>query len=431
MTDRPAPPYPNAYPDEISLRDLYLTLRAGLPWILLATIAAAAITFLVLTLLPSRYVAEATVVVSPTPVRVQGTAALAFDPSNAVSFETYEEVALNRKVLSRAVQDANASGWSASELGAGGEVVRISGPARADQTGALTIAHRVAGEDPEAAAALANAWAQASLETVRAQLLASIDPVLEETAREGERRQAELEAVQAEWQAFQSRDESDLLTARLEALAERAALGEDELLLLERGIAAAEGGLAALAAQLGERAPGGGNAGDAAALTRLFGAMEAVDPELAARLAPLLELSPGSGDAVRQLARAHLLETATTLAATVAERDRLEARLAADVDRAEDLRERLAGLLQERARLQARLSRALRAVDEIAALQPTISYLRSLTATTTRVLNEATPPLQPSGRSRLLMSALAAVAAFGLATLVVLLREAVRPEPAG
>lgn len=448
MTDRPAP---TPYPDEISLRDLYLTLRRGLPWIGLAAVLAAAVALLAMALMPPRYAAEATVTVSPTPVRIQGDASLAFDPRNEVSFETYREIAQSAAVLERALAAAPGGTRSPGALRADAELRRISGPARADQSGQMTLAHRVVADDPEEAAALANAWARASLETVRAALLASIDPVREETVREAERRGEELAAIEDEWQAFQARDDSDLLTARLEALADRVALGEDELLLLERAIANARGRLAALAAQLGEDVPlGGGPAGDAAALARLFASFESDarptraetaegeeeargptdEPPLAARLAPLLELSADPGDAVTQLARADLVTTAARLAATVAERDRLEARLEEDAVRADALRSRLAGLLQERSRLEARLRRASSAVDDIGELEPVISYVRGLTATTTRVLNDAAPPAGPSGPDRLLVAALAALAAAGLATLVVLLREAVRPEGA-
>ena len=77
VTGTGAPP-PHRYDDEISLRELYLILRRGLPLILIVTTIGALASFALVVLLPATYEAEATVVSSPTTVQVQDEGALAF-----------------------------------------------------------------------------------------------------------------------------------------------------------------------------------------------------------------------------------------------------------------------------------------------------------------------------------------------------------------
>jgi uncharacterized protein involved in exopolysaccharide biosynthesis len=71
--------------DEISLRDVYLIFRRGLPLIFISSLAAGVLAFIISSFLPSVYEAETTVLISPPAVNVEGTPNLSFRPSSEKS----------------------------------------------------------------------------------------------------------------------------------------------------------------------------------------------------------------------------------------------------------------------------------------------------------------------------------------------------------
>ena len=431
------------YGDEISLRDLYLILKRGLPVILGVALAAALVTFLITSLLPPVFEAESTTLVTPSPIRVQGSENLTFSPNNEVSFEAYETLARSRAVLEEA-----AAGVPEAELGAGdlvgiGSVRELLGPQRPDQVVPLSVTHVVKHEDPVLAAALADAWAQSTLQTVRNSLLASLNPVDATTEGEVARLQSALEETEARWRSFQERDEGDVLQARLEGLTEQLSMGEARVNELERSIAAARARREALLAQLQGSLLDENETLDERAITspeildglRLFEAEERLNPSTYAQIAFLLERAALGDEGTQRTTEAQILSLLIRtdlqslevgLAGLEAERESLIGQLDSYEAQAKALRERIAALNQERSVLGRALENARNAYITINALQPTIAYVTELAPTNARILNDAAVPTEPVGPRRLLSTVLALVLGGMLALLFVFLREAVR-----
>lgn len=430
--ERPHEP-PRRYDDEISLRELYLILRRGLPLILglavLAGLAAAAY----LWLRPDVYVAETTVVSSPTTVQVQEEGTLGFEPNNAIPFATYEDLATSRatfeatlELLGDEVPDV--SGFGALQSAA--ELERLTGPSGADDTSPLTVVHRIGWGDPLAAARYADAWAAATVEQVRNTLLANLAPAQENITSTIAAREEALATAEDAWRAFLETDASGL-ELRLSGLESRITQADARLASLDREIAIARGRRQVLLAQVGAGGEGGG-ALDDATLALLEGS-GALDEETASQLRQLATEAPaGSGaaaDAAAVLARAGLQQESVELAGLLQEREQVESSLDGYEDQANDLRTRLAELQTRELRLTRELETAQQAYTAVAAIEPVLAFVAELTPGNTRILNDAQVPVSPSGPSTLLVALIAAVVAAMVATVFVFLREAVR-EPA-
>ena len=83
--------------DEISLRDLYLILRRGLPLIAGVAFVVGVVAFALSSLLPSSYRSTAVVQVTPSPVGAQQVGGLDFDPRTNLSFEAYQSIAFSAR----------------------------------------------------------------------------------------------------------------------------------------------------------------------------------------------------------------------------------------------------------------------------------------------------------------------------------------------
>jgi uncharacterized protein involved in exopolysaccharide biosynthesis len=154
----PGPPPPHARSaadDEVSLRELALILRRGLPAILVATVLAAAAALAWAWLAPDAYEARATVVSSPNQVRLGEDVALNFDVRGAIDVATLRSIATSRSTYDdvRAALEADGvtppDGRRALEA-AGGLETLTGGDGGAS---ALTVVLRVTREDPDQAAA--------------------------------------------------------------------------------------------------------------------------------------------------------------------------------------------------------------------------------------------------------------------------------------
>ena len=102
--------------DEVSLRDLYLVLLRGLPFVLLLALVAGGVAYYLNAQRRPVYAAESTVLVTPPPIQIEGDENLSFSPINEVSFQTYETLARSQLVLNdaaaRVVSPArSASSW--------------------------------------------------------------------------------------------------------------------------------------------------------------------------------------------------------------------------------------------------------------------------------------------------------------------------------
>ncbi len=408
MPERPITTYTEPYTDEISLRDLYLILKRGLPFIIGLALVAGLAAFVISSLLPKVYEAQSTTLVTPPPVRVSESGTLSFEPDVNISFESYETLALSQPVLEAAVEAVPEAGLTASGLRGAGGVDRLLGP-QPNPASPLSVTHAVRSTDPGFAAALANAWAERTLDTVRTSLLATLDPAENATNAELANLRARLEEAEGALETFDASDTSLVLTQDVTRLTEAISDAEGELvplpgvsdlpttdlvnapkLNLAQEIAANEALLASLRAQ-----SGAGQAGTGQDLGEQIALREALLASLRSRRALLAQQ-------VESYRR--------DFGAAQAE---------------------LAALARERATLERNLNNARTAYQNVAALQPTIAYVAQLAPSGARLLSEAAVPAEPVGPRRGLNTALALVLGGVLGLLFVFLREAVSAKDTG
>lgn len=421
--------------DEISLRDLYLILRRGLPLIFAVALLAGLTAFLYVSLRPRTYQADAMVLINPSPIRAQSTGTLGLEQRNDISFETYRSLAFSRSVLEDTLERLGTNDTTLEALERMGSVEQLVGPQRADQAAQLTVTHSVTTTDPELSANVANAWAEVTVETVRRTQMASLTPIRETTRLEAERLGAQLAELEARWEEFRSRDESELITAQLTGVAQRAATAEAELESIGRKLAnvnARREQLTHVAATGGQGAGDGAASADPLAAVALLQSRSLITPEAAAELTALLRDRPPGPDTdlVALFAQLELQRSGTEAAGLEAERAAVQAQLESYRDEARDLRERMASLTLERDRLDRELNTIRTTYQEVTALEPILAYVTELAPTNSRILNQASVPTEPLPARRLLTTALAVVIAGMAALLFVFLREAVAPPPA-
>ncbi|MEX2536014.1 MAG: Wzz/FepE/Etk N-terminal domain-containing protein [Trueperaceae bacterium] len=409
--------------DEISLRDLYLIIKRGFPLILVVAVLAAAGALLFVTLRTQRYQAETTVLINPTPVRVQGTRNLALEQGNSVSWETYQTIAFSRSVIEDALSRLEPGTATVDMLRGSGELTRLAGPQNASQIAPLTISHAFTHADPVVAAATADAWASATVETVSAGLLASLESVRTATAQQLESLEQQLSSLEERWTEFQSRDESELVGSRLTGLAERVPFNEAILEEAERAIATAQGEREALAAVETRSA---GNVADPGTAAALLEDREGLPPDTLSTLTALLgESGAGNSDLVSLVREVELQRLTAEQAGLIAMRDATEIQLEELREQAQVLRERQAGMVLERDRLRRQLEVANSAHADLAELEPIIEYIYELAPTNSRILSNASLPSDSVGPRGLLVAVLAGLVGGMLALLYVFLRAAV------
>lgn len=253
--ERPLPEGGFDRSDEVSLRDLFLVLLRGLPFILILALASGGVSYYLNAQRKPVFAAESTVLVTPPPIQIEGDENLSFRPINEVSFQTYETLARSQPVLRGAVEQLPGVTLSPGQLLSLGTLRQLFGPRLVGDVAPLSVVHRVRNADPERAALLADAWAQSTLEAVRQSLFSSLSPVDETTTREVARLQGNVEEVEARVQAFAAQDNGALLEAELEGLTRQLTDGRERQGELVRDIAAARARVRALQNQLGAERP--------------------------------------------------------------------------------------------------------------------------------------------------------------------------------
>lgn len=394
VTQSAAPAQPD-YADEISLRELYLILRKGLPLILLVSGVTAVAVGIFLSLRSPIYAAESVALVTPPAITVEEVDALSFTPSSEVSFEAYETLANSRGVREAATETL---GLTVDELDGGG-VTELVAPVRG-QPGSLLVTHRVRHPDPETAAELSNAWAQATLNTVRSALLANIQPVADITAADAEARRTELASAEQALATFEASETSLSLEATLARLAELIAAARSEMSM-----------------NVGDTLSLQGQDGDVLELT---GRNSINLPQaIAATRAELESLETNNAATITiNLKRAYLEGLEAQQAA-------LEDLLAEYQQRYETAQAELAEVERERRTLARNLRLAETAFETTAGLRPIINYVSELSPSNASVLSEASVPTNSDRASALLGALIAAIVAGLLSVLFVFLREAV------
>lgn len=236
--------------DEISLRDLYLILKRGLPLIILVSVIAGTAAFTYGALQPASYQAESTTVINAPQFRFSQVEGIDLRSGASVSFEAYETLAFSRTTLEAALADVPEADISVEDLRRRGELEKLYGPSRAGEEASLAVVHKVTGSDQELAAKLANAWGESSLKIVRDTVLDDLNPVGTTTASQIERRRARLKRVEETLREFQSEYNLDLLEERYTRATSRVAASEERLDDLAQDIGIAETRLTTLETQL-------------------------------------------------------------------------------------------------------------------------------------------------------------------------------------
>lgn len=226
----------------MSLRELWLTLKAGLPIIALLALVAGASVFIFTLNQPLRYEATAVVQVLPTTITPAAGSATALTPPVGVDLETYRaaadaafrEVAGDRELDRKpAAHGLTLTPTAATQLmSRGQQVVRHS-------------ARKGAAQD---AADSANEWADQTVVELRRVMSQPFHVAISAAQEEMLRREAEFDAASAAWSSFLARDERPELRTRLtsasaaDAAAIRAALAalESEAQAAQRDLAAAQ-----------------------------------------------------------------------------------------------------------------------------------------------------------------------------------------------
>jgi uncharacterized protein involved in exopolysaccharide biosynthesis len=388
--------------DEISLRDVYLIFRRGLPLIFISSLAAGVLAFIISSVLPSVYEAETTVLISPPAVNVEGTPNLSFRPSSEVSFEAYETLAESRGVKGEAVQSVDPD-LSYSDMA--GSVQELIGPQGAGQSAPLLVSHTVRDTDPERAAQLADAWANTTLTAVRDSLFANIEPINDVTAQALEPLRTELATARGALEAFEASDNSESLQATLNTLSQLIASARSGLVTTSQVSLAQTGEI-----PQGRSAINLESTLDSATQVNLA-------QEIAAQEAYIASLGANA-----------TAQDRADLAALQARQQAMQEQLSSYEQEFQETRQTLASLERQRHELESALENAEEAYQSVLRLQPMIAYVSELSPTNARVLSSATMsiPSEPVAPNRLLNTALAIVI-VGLLTLVfVFLREAIR-----
>lgn len=421
----------NEYNDEISLRDLYLILRRGLPLIVLITVLAAAAAFVIISLQPENYEASTTVLVTPTPVRAQDSAGVGFIQRADLSFATYEALAYSRPVLQGVIDRAGLTDTDVTAFRKRASVASLVGSQRPEQAAQLIISHTLSAADAQQAANLTNLWAELTIQSVQDTMLAILEPSRSGASVELTELGTQLVTLELAWEQFQARDNRTLLEAQLTSLAKRSAESGESLELIDRNLAAAQARQAALADALAQQDAAAVDPElDPASTLALLGSRGLVSAEASAELTAFLRGATGDQQLIGLLLGLELQQQTGNIAALLAERDATTAQLASYEDQAQLLRSQISELTRERTEAERELRLLSVRYEEAAALVPTLDYVHRMIPSNSGVLDVAVPPNGPISSRRMLVTVIAALVAGLLALVFVFLREAVRPEPA-
>ncbi len=392
--------------DEISLRDVYLIFRRGLPLILVASLLAGVLAFVVSSLLPKVYEAETTVLISPPAVNVEGTQNLSFRPSSEVSFEAYQTLAKSKGVLGEAAQNIDPE---LSYADINGTVQELIGPQGAGQSVPLLVTHTVRDSDPERAIQYADAWATATLMAVQRSLFANIQPINTVTIQAIEPLRENLATAEAALETFEATDQSEALQATLNSLAGLIAASKSGVVTTSQ-----------LSLAQTSEIPQESTQREPIALESTLQADSYFNlaQEIAAREAYLESLGGGTAQERAELAALQARQTLLQTQLTRYETD------------FQSTRQSLATLQRQRRELELTLEDAREAYQSVSRLQPMIDLVSKLSPTNARILSSASSTVssqpEPVGPNRLLNTALAVVGVGLLALVFVFLREAVR-----
>ena len=415
-------------PEEVTLRELYLIARRGLPVILAVTLAVAVIAYGVSRLGAPSYQARA--VVQVTPLQLNRVVSDAVDLSGVatVTFDAYRAVAFGTDVLAATRSALEGDSVPTAGLREHLTLERIT----TTTSGPLVVAQQASARTAAASAAISNAWAAATADALRSAVAGSLDDLSSTLTRQEDALGKRLDQAEAAWTEFLATDDRDALSAQLTALEERRTAAQQRVDFLHRLEAASVGRQRVLSGIVGAR--GGSGSADVDGQLRALSAQGVLPEDLAGALQQALAASPPAGvpadqDLATLVARVELQNDVADLAAYEAELGTIATELDGLDARASDLRRRSATLEGRSASLSRDLASAQAAYQQVAGLTPGLGVAQDLAANGARVMLQASPPAQAQPRRSLALSAVAALIAFLGATVFVFLRAAVA-EPA-
>jgi uncharacterized protein involved in exopolysaccharide biosynthesis len=391
--------------DEVSLRDVYLTVKRGFFLIVGVAVLAGLVAFVVSSLLPEVYQAQSSTLVSPPPVSAQASGALSLTPGSSITFETYQTLAFSQPVLTKVIQEVPDAKLTVAQLSSMGSLEEIIGPQSQSQAVPLEVVHKITATDPRLATKLANTWAESTVAVVQSSLLANLAPVNATTESEVTRLKAELDEAEAAYQAFNSQNNLSLLQAREASLSATIDDAENQLVVLPgTGLSiSSSGGLQAPKVNL--------------------------EQEIVADEAFLSSLQQQAGQHPSQALEQQIVSRQALLSSLKARQALLAQQLVNYRSEYQQVEEKLATIGAKGDELKRDLSNAKTAYQSVVALAPDIAYLSKLTPHSARVFSNASVPVSPVGPHRLRNTVLAFVIGGILALLFVFLREAVSSPP--
>src|SRR5699024_1865906 len=220
----------------VSLRDLYLSFKRGFPLIVLVALVAGAAAFLYATLQPDKYEAQATVLVTATPERQSDGAGSSIIQRTNVNYATYESIAFSRRVLEATAREAD---YDSTATGSLKNILELESlVSRSEGSSQLIVGHTARLGDAADSALLANIWTEQTISAVNAAMRSILDPIVENNALNVAELEVDLQIAEEEWQAFQDRNETELLEAELSSFTSRNAQASERLDSLARDIQA-------------------------------------------------------------------------------------------------------------------------------------------------------------------------------------------------
>src|SRR5690606_16776746 len=291
--------------------------------------------------------------------------------------------------------------------GLGTLTVRAGPGPRSAEAFAVTHAVTVGADaGPETAAAVANAWAEATLETVRSLLTAPFTAAGALLSEDVAAREAAYQAASLAWAEFLAKDEREELRRRLEALVDLDAARQERLGQLEAEAA-------------GVRARAAATPSGTQARAQLEADLAALEAE-AEHIRGDLAASGRQGEALR--ARLSALEAEATELQRAESAASLAYFRASPAQARLELQRRQAGLEAEATELQRAVSAASLAYFRASPAEASLELQEALAAGAASVVLPATPPFDPDPRNRAATVAAAVLVGGLAATLFVFLR---------
>lgn len=247
---------PPKHPDEISLREIYLTIKRGFGFIVTIAILLAVLGFLYGYFSPPSYEALSTTSVAPSSINVQSTKGVSLSPRTNIPYEAYERLALSTPVLAAVLKQFPDLELELAAFQGKVSVEQVLGPIeqapQMAQTVSMIAEHKVKYEDAEIVAELARVWVNETLAVVKQTLNNNLQPINAVTQEQRNQLRSNLTRAENNLEAFRTEHNVSLVSALFSSLTSRVASQQLELNDIQRQITVATERRDALRTQLTE-----------------------------------------------------------------------------------------------------------------------------------------------------------------------------------